>query len=191
MRVAACLLLLLSLNQDLHAQSHQSVPAKQLTLRNARLPAQVRNDIYAFVLQEITGAGPQDATQLQKMAWDSSVRFLKLGIDGSSAILVEGGVDNPLSGVNAIGNNPSWLFRQVGNRAVLLFENVGQGIGIEPTFHHGMHDISTAVRMGHSSMDVWIEVDEFDGNTYNPAYCFESTLDEDGKSKNGPRHPCS
>jgi hypothetical protein len=190
MRAAACLLLLMSLNQYLSAQSHPSGPVKQVMLRDAHLPDQVRKDIYALVLGEMTdGSSAQDAARLQKMAWNLSVSFLKLSKDGSLSILVEGDVDNPLSGMNANGNNPAWLFRRVGDRPVLIFENVGQGVGVGHTFHHGMLDISTAERMGHS-MDFSVEVDEFDGTNYRPAYCYDVGVDENGKDKKGPRHPC-
>jgi hypothetical protein len=180
----------MSLNQYLSAQPHPSAPAKQVTLRNAHLTDQVRKDIYTIALGEMRdGSDESDAARLEEMAWNLSVSFLKLGKDGSLSILLEGDVDNPLSGVNANGNNPAWLFRPVGDHAVLVFYNVGQGVAVEPTFHHGMRDISTVERIGRS-MDFSGEVDEFDGKTYNRAYCFEIGVDEKGKDTKSPRHHC-
>ncbi len=189
MRAAACLLLLMSLNQYLSAQSHPSAPVKQITLRDAHLTDQVRKDIYALVLKDMEDSG-EDAARLQEMAWNLSVSFMNLSKDGSSSILVEGDEGNPLGSSNGNGNEPFWLFRRVGNHAVLVFFTVGQGVGVKPTSHHGMRDISTEQRIGHS-MNFPMEVDEFDGSTYRPAYCYDTGVDENGKDVKGPRHPCS
>jgi hypothetical protein len=69
-------------------------------------------------------------------------------------------------------------------------ENVGRGISAEPTSHHGMHDMSSAVSIGHSGQEIAIEVDEFDGSAYRAAYCYELSTDDSGKDKKSARHPC-
>jgi hypothetical protein len=192
MRTRVCLLLLISLsfNRDVTAQSDPGAPAKEVTLRDAHLTDQVRKDIYALVLKDMEGSGEQDTARLKEMTLNLSVIFMKLSKDGSSSILVEGDEGNPLGSTNGIGNEPFWLFRRVGDHAVLVFFTVGQGVSVKPTFHHGMRDISTGQRMGHS-MTFSAEVDEFDGTNYRPAYCYDSSVDEKGKDIKSPRHPCS
>ncbi|WP_125487106.1 hypothetical protein [Edaphobacter aggregans] len=188
MRAAASLLLLLSFPQIIYAQSHTAVAPKLVRLRNAKLPAKIRDDISTVLIEDMKGSGQDDADKLRELALNSTVSFLRLEEHGPDAILVDGTSDNPLSGANGV-NSPSWLFKRVGGGVVLLMENVGVGISAEPTSHHGMHDVSSAIRMGHT-MDVVIEVDEFDGNTYKPAYCYELSTDDDGKDKKSARHPC-
>jgi hypothetical protein len=191
MRTRVCLLLLISLsfNRDVTGQSHSTAAAKQVTLRNAHLTDQVRKDIYALVLKDMEDSA-KDAAQLQEMAWNLSVIFMNLSKGSFSSILVEGDEDNPLGSSNGNGNEPFWLFRRVGNHAVLVFFTVGLGVSVKPTSHHGMRDIYTEQRIGHS-MNFPMEVDEFDGSTYRPAYCYDIGVDEKGKDIKSPRHPCS
>jgi hypothetical protein len=189
MRAAASLLLLLSFHQIIDAQSQTAVAPKLIRLRDAKLPAKIRDGISTVLIEAMKDSGQQDADKLREFALDSTVSFLRLEEHGPAAILVDGAPDNPLISPNGV-NSPSWLFKRVGGgEVVLLMENDGVGISVEPTSHHGMHDISSAIRMGHT-MEIAFEVDEFDGRTYKPAYCYESSVDEDGKEKKSARHPC-
>lgn len=188
MRAAASLLLLLSFHQIIDAQSHTAVAPKLVQLRDAKLPAKIRDDISTVLIEDMKDSGQQDADKLREFALNSTVSFLSLEEHGPAAILVDGTPDNPLSGASGV-NSPSWLFKRVGGGVVLLMENVGMGISAEPTSHHGMHDISLATGMGHRGPIV-IEVDEFDGKAYRPAYCYESSIDDSGKGKESARHPC-
>ena len=189
MRAAASLLLLLSFHQIIDAQSQTAVAPKLIRLRDAKLPAKIRDGISTVLIEAMKDSGQQDADKLREFALDSTVSFLRLEEHGAAAILVVGESDKLLSGPNG-QNSPSWLFKRVGGGVVLLMENVGMGISVEPTSHHGMHDISSAMSMGHRPLEVVIEVDEFDGRAYKSAYCYESSVDEDGKEKKSARHPC-
>jgi hypothetical protein len=188
MRPAIHAALLLTLAVHLCAQSHLSAPAKPTTLRDANLTAQVRKDVLAIVLSDVND-GELDAAQALKVALDSTVNLLQLSQRGLPAIEVDS-EESPLCGANDIGNCPVDLFTQVNGRAVLVFSTGdGQGIDIQPTMHHGMHDISVANRLNHLTA-VAFEVDEFDGKTYKPTYCYESDTDKNGHYVETAHHKC-
>ena len=191
MRSAIYAVLLLALCPNLIAQPDPSVPAISATLRDTHLPLPLRQDILAQMQKSIfkewsqVTNGEHTVAQAQKIALDSKVRFLQPSHRGPSAILLSSEQCSP-NGVNCL----SWLFMTKDGHAVLAFEADGSGIGIEPTFHHGMPDLSSDERYGHST-DGEIEVYEFNGKTYSSAYCFEYTVDATGKRKESPHEACS
>lgn len=187
MRRAVRAILLLAASPHLIAQPPQGGQAKWVTLKHAPLSTQVRNDILAAVQSDWTD-GERDAAQTQEGALKSSIRFVRLSLHGPPTIEVESD-DSPSCGANGIGNCPVYLFMQVRGRAVLLFQAAGQGIDILSTRHHGMYDISVADRLNHFT-DVAIEVDEFDGKTYNSAYCFEKNTDDSGQDVKTSHRKC-
>ena len=194
MRSAIYAILLLTLCPLLIAQSHPGVPAisaTSATLRDTHLPSPLRQDILAQLQKSILEAlshetnGDHTVAHAQKIALDSRVRFLQPSHRGPSAIILSSEQCSP-NGVNCL----SWVFMTKDGHAVLAFEADGSGILIEPTFHHGMPDLSSEERYGHST-DGEIEFYEFNGKTYSSAYCFESTVDETGKRNESPHEACS
>jgi len=182
MRLAVCLLLLLSLNQCVSAQSQYSPTAKKITLRDAHIPAQVRDDICAVAMRAFDDP---DVEAVRTIALNSSVSYLKLSRDGSSAILLEAAGPDALG---ATGNGPIWIFKQVGNHAILLLDGFHSMFAVNPVFHHGMRDIQTFTKAGGGNG--LNEVYEFDGTRYRPTYCYKSTQEDNGDWKDGPSHPC-
>jgi hypothetical protein len=163
----------------------QSRPAG-VSLRDAHLPVQVKSDIVAIIakhFQDMPGS-PSGHT----IALSSWVSELHLARSGPPVIEIDGGPDDYDNG--ATGNGDIWLFRRVGNRAVLIFS--GGGFTIKPesnTYHNGMLDIHTAWNM--SCCNGGIEVYRFDGHRYKPAYCYDYETDDDGNMKFGPHGKCN
>jgi hypothetical protein len=183
MRVTACpLLLVLSLGQCVKAQSLYSPTAQKITLRDAHIPAQVRDEICAVAMKAFDYP---DVGVVRKIVLDSSVSYLKLARDGSSAILVE--ADGP-DALGATGNGPIWIFERVGNHAILLLDGFHSMFAVNHVFHHGMRDFQTFMKAGGSNG--FNEVYEFDGIRYRPMYCYKSTLEDNGNWKDGPPQPC-
>ncbi|HZL49333.1 MAG TPA: hypothetical protein VFC37_00125 [Terracidiphilus sp.] len=87
------------------------------------------------------------------------------------------------------GNCPYYLFLNVKDRALLIFQDAGNGPIVEPAVHHGMHDISSIDVMS-AGIDDAVEVFEFDCKDYKPAYCYEVKADQNGRVKASPHHPC-
>jgi len=151
----------------------QAANDDRVALKDAPLPSQVRKDIAAAV------AGDFSLTSL--------VSFPKLTPSGKGTILVTGGPDDPANG--ATGNGDIWLFRRVGNHAVLILKGGGSGYG--PTgaaYHNGMHDFQTAWNM--SCCNGGVEVYRYNGQRYKPAYCYSYETDDDGNMKEGPHGRC-
>ena len=98
------LLLVLSLGQCVKAQSLYSPTAQKITLRDAHIPAQVRDEICAVAMKAFDYP---DVGVVRKIVLDSSVSYLKLARDGSSAILVE--ADGP----DALGANREWPYLDI------------------------------------------------------------------------------
>ena len=145
----------------------------RVALKSAPLPSQVRKDIVAAIAADY--------------ALTSWVSFPQLTPNGKGTILVTAGPDDPDTG--ATGNGDLWLFRQVGNHAVLILKGGGSGYG--PTgaaYHNGMHDFQTAWNM--SCCSGGVEVYRYDGQRYKPAYCYSYETDDDGNMKEGPHGRC-
>jgi hypothetical protein len=182
---------LLSLALPLAAQSSPQAPPTinqntgPIALRDAHLPAQVKHDIVSIVggrFQNIPGL-PAGRT----IALSSWVSQLQLALTGPPVIEIDGGPDDYNNG--ATGNGEIWLFRRVGNHAVLIFS--GGGFNLKPeskTYHNGMLDLQTAWNM--SCCSGGIEVYRFDGHQYKPAYCYDYETDEDDNIKFGPHKKC-
>jgi hypothetical protein len=155
-------------------------------LRDAHLSAQVRNEIAATIANQFQDMpGEPRARTIALSSW---VTRLQLARSGPAAIVVTGGPDDYDNG--ATGNGDIWLFRQVGNRAVLVFS--GGGFDYKPlskTYHNGMLDLQTAWNM--SCCNGSIEVYRFDGHRYKPSYCYDYTTDDDGNMKFGPHQRCA
>jgi hypothetical protein len=183
-----CCTLTLALCLPVTAQSSPTVSQNTgaVALRDAHLPAQEKNDIVAIIakhFQDMPGS-PSGHT----IALSSWVSELHLARSGPPVIEIDGGPDDYDNG--ATGNGDIWLFRRVGNRAVLIFS--GGGFTIKPesnTYHNGMLDIHTAWNM--SCCNGGIEVYRFDGHRYKPAYCYDYETDDDGNMKFGPHGKCN
>ncbi len=157
------------------------------SLAKTHLPAQVRADIVASVARYFTGQSKEEPSG-RAIAMDSSVEPIRLSRTGPPSLIVTGGSLDPNNG--ATGNADQWLFRRVGNHAVLILKGGGFSLGKRgTTYHNGMLDVQTAWNM--SCCDGGIEVYRFDGVRYRPAYCMSYTLDEDNNFKEGPRGRCS
>lgn len=103
-------------------------------------------------------------------------------------VVVSADPQNDLCGANGI-NCPIWVFRITGKQAQLLLGGEGD-LGLLATYHFGMRDIAMSRRMEHGDIEESIEVDRFNGAIYRPAYCYESTLDDQGRMQRSPRHAC-
>jgi hypothetical protein len=187
MRAFCCVLLTASLSHSLIAQSSPTVNQNtgDVALHDAHLPAQVKNDIVTAIANHFQDM--PDEPSGRTIALSSWVSRLQLAPTGPAAIVVTGGPDDYDNG--ATGNGDIWLFRQVGNHAVLVL--TGGGFSYRPaskTYHNGMLDIQTAWNM--SCCEGGIEVYRFDGHQYKPAYCYGYTSDEDGNMKFGPHERC-
>ena len=189
MRTASWIPALLAINLCLSAQTQPGAPVRPPTLRDAHLPAQLQKEILAEILSN-TADGEHNADQLQQIALDSTVRIVQPKPRGPAAILVEGAEGSPLCAWTGNGNCLSWIFVSTGDRTDPIFLESVQGIAVEKTTHHGMPNLSTAERDGHTVRDNF-EVYQFDGKTYNPAYCYESDVDKNGRYVETPHHACS
>jgi hypothetical protein len=129
--------------------------------------------------------GEHTVAEARKIALDSTLRYLQPSHRGPSVIVL---YSEMCSGNGA--NCLSWVFLTKDGHAVLAFEADGAGISIEPTSHHGMYDLLSMEAFGHSGGAEY-EVYEFNGETYRPAYCFESTIDENGNKDESPHQACS
>jgi hypothetical protein len=185
MRVFPFVLLSILLSPCL-AAAHQSGAAEQppSTLRDAPLPPTVQKDIIAAIVED--NKGSTDESYLRETALDSSVSFLALSRTGAKTIVVRvnGGF---LCGNH--GNCPYYLFLKEKQRAIPIFQAVGNGPTVEPGIHNGVHDISTFDVMS-AGGEGSIEVEEFDGKVYRPEYCYEMKIDQNGRRKVSRHHPC-
>jgi hypothetical protein len=176
-----CCALSLAFCLPLAAQS----PPAGVSLRDAHLPAQVKNDIVAIVaghFQDMPGS-PSGRT----IALSSWVSTIQLSRSGPAAIEIDGGPDDYNNG--ATGNGEIWIFRRIGNHAFLILS--GGGFNLHPVakaYHNGLLDLQTAWNM--SCCNGGIEVYRFDGHRYRPAYCYDYETDDDGNMKFGPHGRC-
>jgi hypothetical protein len=182
-----CCTLSLSLCLPLTAQSSPTINPNSgaYALRDAHLPAQVKSDIVKIVASHFQDM--PDSPSGHTIALSSWVSTMQLARTGPPAIVVSGGPDDYDNG--ATGNGDIWLFRRVGNHAVLILS--GGGFDFKPaskTYHNGMLDLQTAWNM--SCCSGGIEVYRFDGHRYKPAYCYGYETDEDGNMKFGPHGKC-
>jgi len=178
-------------------------PAK-LIVRDAPLSTQMRSDIIFAMMQEIAEDGSiTGRPEIQAAALTSTVTYLKLAPTGPSAMLVEPAPDGDLYGPT--NTHPLCLFQLTGGRAILILSADAISLNLLPTTHHGMRDVSLVTTLIHTPQED-IQVDQYDGKSYAPAYCYESTGgDGDSKSDNkpkdddnpknvkwtdGPHHPC-
>jgi len=185
MRVFPCALLSILLSPCLAVTSQPRAVAQQMPLRDAALPPTVQKDIIAALVAD--NKGSPDEPNMQEIALNSSVSFLALGRTGAPAIVV---VVNGSSLCGNHGNCPSYLFMNENSRAVLIWQqDVGGGPKVEPAVHHGMHDISSSDVMN-AGGEGSVEVEEFDGKTYKPAYCYEVKQTETGERQKSRHHPC-
>lgn len=167
-------------------QSDTNPNSGEVSLSSARLPAQVRNDIVAAIAKDFSDQ-PKDVASGSKIALGSWVSFVQLSLTGAPAILITAGPDDPYNG--ATGNGDLWLFRRIGNRAVLVLKGGGAGFTrLRGTYHNGMLDVQTAWNM--SCCSGGVEVYRFDGVRYKPSYCYSYATDEDGNMKDGPHGRC-
>ncbi len=180
MRVFSTVLLSVLPSLGLAFASQPRAAAQQMPLRDAGLTPKVQMDIIAAIRSS-------DESFLPEMALNSSVSFLALSHTGAPAIVV---VANGSSLCGNHGNCPSYLFLNENNRAVLIWQqDVGGGPTVEPAVHHGMHDISSFDVMN-AGGEGSVEVEEFDGKTYKPGYCYEVKQTESGELQKTRHHPC-
>jgi hypothetical protein len=163
--------------------STATAPLQPITIRDAKLPAQVKREIIASLMNSASG----EDGDLHQMALDSEVTFLKLSPTGPRAIEVNG--TGSLCAPNGSGNCPFSLFELTKGHAALILEGSGQGLAILKSMHHGRFDISQAERLGHT-LQFRIEVDQFDGKAYGSAYCYSETIDENDHTTQTPHQPC-
>jgi hypothetical protein len=188
MRLTCCTFLL-AFCLPLTAQSSPTVNQNTgaYALRDAHLPAQVKSDMVAAIAKQFQDDMPGEPTG-STIALSSWVSTMQLARTGPPAIVVTGGPDDYNNG--ATGNGDIWLFRRVGNHAVLIF--TGGGFSVSPesktVYHSGMLDIHTAWNM--SCCSGGIEVYRFDGHRYKPTYCYDYEINEEGNMKFGPHGKC-
>jgi len=180
-------LLTLALCLPLAAQSSPTINQNTgaFALHDAHLPAQVKSDIVAAIAKRFEKLpGEPSGRTIALSSWVSSLR---LAPSGPPAIVVTGGPDDYANG--ATGNGDIWLFRRVGNHAVLVLTGGGFNYKALPkTYHNGMLDIQTAWNM--SCCEGGVEVYRFNGTRYQPAYCYSYTTDEDGNMTEGAHGAC-
>jgi hypothetical protein len=169
------------------AQSDTNSNTSPPSLKAAHLPAQVRNDIVAAIAEGFQDQ-PKEFPSGEKIALGSWVSFVRLSQTGPAAILISSGPDDPFNG--ATGNDEIWLFRRVGDRAVLIL----RGGGYDPSsvrgpYHYGMLDFQTSWNMGCCGGST--KVYRFDGIRYKAAYCYSYAEDEKSGTKYGPHEKCS
>jgi len=181
MRVFSLFLLSVLLSPHLAATAQSDATEQPMALRDAQLPPAIQKDIVAAIVEDNKGSA--EDSELQELELNSSVSFLALSRTGAKTILV---VANGSSLSGNHGNCPYYLFMNKNSRAVLIWG--GNGPKVELAVHHGMHDISSIDVMSAEINDA-VEVLEFDGKAYKPAYCYEVKDDENGR-RVSRRHPC-
>jgi len=186
-RQSRWLLLVIILCRWAPAQPDTNANTGQASLRTAHLPAQVRNDIVTAIAKGFSDQ-PKEFPSGKRIALTSWVSFVRLSQTGPAVILITSGPDDPGNG--ATGNGEFWLFRRVGDHAVLIFRGGGfSALPRRSVYHNGMLDLQAAWNM--SCCEGAIEVYRFDGVRYRPAYCYSYTVDEDGNMKSGPHGKCN
>ena len=169
------------------AQSHDQRTA-ETTLRTAQLTGHMRDDILAVLVKELKDLDPEISNP-QDVALESGVSDIKLARTGPPVLLVTSGSDHPATG--ATGNHEIWLFRRIGNHAVLLLRSGGAMYGpASKTYHFGMLDFKAYGKMG--SGEGSTEVFRFEGKRYRSIYCYQVTWENNGvKEVDGPHEPCA
>jgi hypothetical protein len=158
----------------------------QVSLRNAPIPPQMRNDIVRAIARDFADE-PKGSLTGRDIALTSWVSFVPLSRTGARAILISSGADDPNNG--ATGNGEFWLFRRVGAHAVLILKTGGfEAVPVRGIYHNGMLDFRTAWNL--SCCEGSVAVYRFDGIRYRSAYCSSYTSDQEGNMKYGPRSRC-
>ena len=185
-RLPGSLLSVVLLCTSVSAQRDRNGATGDASLQTAALPAQLRSDIVAAIARDFADQARGEPSG-RAVALGSWVSFPRLSQTGAPAILVSSGPDDPNNG--ATGNGEVWLFRRVGNHAVLILKGGGYSAAATgKTFHKGMLDFKTAWNLSCCSGSY--EVYRYDGARYKPAYCFDYDTDEDGNLKDGPKNRC-
>jgi len=181
MRLASCLLALTYLSS--YASAQPQAVAHETALRDIQLPVQVKNDISKVVISDDFDDSVGDDNQQQQLALESRAQILDVGF---SIILVKAGPGNPTSG--ATGNGSVWIFKRVGNHAVLILSGFGSMVSVRSESHHGVHDIS--IYANSSCCEGGVEIYAYNGVKYAPRLCYAVTQNEDGTATDGPPGKC-
>jgi hypothetical protein len=166
--------------------SAQSCDPKNPDLRHANLRAPATNDIVAVITKDLLeNFGPvlSDSPNLRDTVLSSCTSFPKLAASGRVILVTPGPAYPVLGGAAAMSNQDIWLFRQLGDHAVLIFRSFGQIFGPVPnSYHNGMLDFEFSFTEPHSDPQS-LETYRFDGKRY----VFHDCYIEDS----GPERPCS
>ena len=148
----------------------------------------MRDDILAVLVKELKDLDPE-IDNPRDVALQSGVSNIKLAQSGPPVILVISGPNHPATGVT--GNHEIWLFRRIGDHAVLLLRSGGAMYGpASKTYHVGMLDFKAYGKMGGGEGST--EVYRFDGKQYRSIYCYHVTWENNGvKEVDGPHKPCN
>jgi hypothetical protein len=151
-----------------------SAGSPHYTLPRSPLTQQQRSDIY-----QVTGRTSTD----QHVSGDPFVEFIQLSTDNTIHVVVTRSLGGALSNVDL------WIFQIFGDHATLLLAGAGSIYLPLETVHNGRNDFLTFWNLGRGSGTN--EVYQFDGKSYWPAFCYDSTLGPaDGDEKQGTHHPC-
>ena len=187
-RVFCCLFLVMAMPSRSRAQGAVASfrTSGPVNLRDSALSSEIKGEIAVAIAKQFqTMPGEPSGRAIAMTSWVSRIQLAERG---PLAIVVNGGPDDYDNG--ATGNNDLWIFRVSGGHASLVL--TGGGFGLRPVskiHHHGLVDLQTGWNM--SCCDGEIEVYRFDGQRYQPAYCYSYTSDENGKMAFGPHVRCA
>lgn len=164
------------------------------TIASSSLPAAVKAGLLKAVIEALADDSDLTPVQRKDAALKSTISFVTVQLSGPPAILLKP-VDQAadwLCSTSGNDNCTTWLFATSGDHASLLYlDDGGQGINIQKTSHHGMHDLLTGSRMGHTPVDILYTEQRFDGKQYQSAVCYEWKEDDNGKVTETAHKPCS
>jgi hypothetical protein len=162
------LLLLISACATAQTSRSESPPAR-ITLREAHLPAAMRDQIASIIVQKIRAEDSDP--QLEVNVLDFFTEFPKLAQDGRRTISVQSA--SPFVGAH---ESELWIFQLLGRHALQMLNNE-DATGYSPyksAYHNGMRDYQVTAGSGNQWGTV---VYQFDGNQYQRAFCQTSVMD--------------
>ena len=165
-----------------------------ITIASSSLPAAVKAELVKTVSEALEDDSDLTPIQRKDAALKSTITFVNARLSGPPAILLTP-VDKAadwLCAPNGNDNCTTWLFATSSDHASLLYlDDGGQGIVIQKTSHHGMHDLLTSSRLGHTPLDIFYTEQHFDGNQYQSAVCWDWKEDDGGTVTETAHKPCS
>ena len=170
--------------------SAESCLANTVDLRQANLPASVKNDIVTVVANAVIkefGKFLTDSPTPQDIALSSCTSFPKFAQTGRVILLTQGH-DYP----KAAGSpcEDFWLFRQVGGQAHLILTSGCLQGPASRSYHHGMLDVQISAQDTAHSDSGYVVVFRFNGRRYLPLYCYDTDIGKNGDELDGPKQPC-